>query len=249
MRRALATHGLLSRRPAARRALLKIDGQAVEVTMRLNPRARRLIVKVHPSTGEISVIAPSQRALDRALDFAQGEAPWISRQLARVPKPVPLSPGARIPFKGREHLIVKGESGRRPVTHDAQGAVIRVSGRDEHAPRRLLDFLKREAREVLEQRSLDYAARIDAKVRRVSVRDTASRWGSCSAKKTISYCWRLILAPDFVLDYVVAHEVAHLREMNHGPRFWKLVRALAPDIETPQAWLKKHGTALHRYGA
>ncbi|MEI9885682.1 MAG: SprT family zinc-dependent metalloprotease [Rhizomicrobium sp.] len=236
---------LASRR--APQALLRIDGRAVEVTMRLNPRARRLIVKVHPSTGEVSVIAPSQRALDRALDFAQGEAPWIARQLARVPKKVTLGPGARLPFRGREHLVMRGEGG--PVRHDADESVLRVSGRDEHVPRRLTDFLKREARRVLEPLSHDYAARIGAKVRRVTVRDTASRWGSCSANKTISYCWRLILAPDFVLDYVVAHEVAHLREMNHGPRFWALVRTLVPDIAAPQAWLRKNGTLLHRYGA
>jgi predicted metal-dependent hydrolase len=241
MRSSLAT------RRRASPALLRIDGRAVEVTMRLNPRARRLIVKVHPSTGEVSVIAPSQRALDRALDFAQGEAPWIARQLARVPKKVHLAPGQRIPFRGREHLIVKADSG--PVCADIDAALIRVGGRDEHAPRRLTDFLKREARREMEALSRDYAAKIDAKVRRVTVRDTASRWGSCSANKSISYCWRLILAPAFVLEYVVAHEVAHLREMNHGPRFWKLVRTLVADIETPQLWLKKNGTALHRYGA
>jgi hypothetical protein len=247
MRQRLATRP--SSKRSARRELLRIDGRAVEVTMRLNPRARRLIVKVHPSTGEISVIAPSQRALDRALDFAQGEAPWIAQQLARVPKRVALSPGQRIPFRGREHLIMPGESGRGAVVADADAALIRVSGRAEHAPRRLVDFLKREARREMETLSRDYAGRIDAKVRRVTVRDTASRWGSCSANKSISYCWRLILAPAFVLEYVVAHEVAHLREMNHGPRFWKLVRSLVPDIETPQLWLKKNGTALHRYGA
>jgi predicted metal-dependent hydrolase len=241
MRRPLATR-------RARRELLRIEGRPVEVTMRLNPRARRLIVKVHPSTGEISVIAPSQRALDRALDFAQGEAPWIARQLARVPTPVALRPGARIPFRGREHLIVRHETGRGLAAHDPHENVIRIGGEDAHAPRRLLDFLKREARKVLEERTKDYAGRIDSRVRRVTVRDTASRWGSCSAAKCISYCWRLILAPDFVLDYVVAHEVAHLREMNHGPRFWKLVRQLCADIETPQRWLRKNGTALHRYG-
>jgi predicted metal-dependent hydrolase len=239
MRSSLAT-----RRPLS---LLRIDGRAVEVTMRLNPRARRLIVKVHPSTGEISVIAPSQRALDRAMDFAQGEAPWIARQLARVPQRVALTLGQTIPFRGREHLILRGERG--PVTVDAEGAILRVGGRDEHVPRRLLDFLKREARLQMEALSRDYAARLDAKVRRVTVRDTASRWGSCSANKSLSYCWRLVLAPPFVLEYVVAHEVAHLREMNHGPRFWRLVRTLVADIETPQAWLKKHGTGLHRYGA
>ncbi len=230
-----------------RRELLKIDGRAVEVTMRLNPRARRLIVKVHPSTGEVTVVAPSQRALDRALDFARGETPWIARQLARVPKPIALRPGAVIPFRGREHEIVKGE-GRGPAVHDPKEHVIRVGGAEEHAPRRLGDFLKREARKLLETRTREYAARIDARVKRVTVRDTSSRWGSCSTAKCISYSWRLILAPEFVLDYVVAHEVAHLREMNHSPRFWRVVKSLAPDIESPQAWLRKNGAGLHRYG-
>ena len=239
MRRAVATR-------KARTELLAIDGRQVEVKMRLNPRARRLIVKVHPSTGEVTVVAPSQRALDRALDFAQGEAPWIARQLARVPKAIALIPGARIPFRGREHVIVRGEG---PTICEAEPARIRISGREEFVPRRLADFLKREARKVLDERTRDYAARIDAKVRRVSVRDTSSRWGSCSTARNISYCWRLILAPDFVLDYVVAHEVAHLREMNHGPRFWRLVREIVSDVDTPQRWLRKNGTILHRYGA
>lgn len=242
MRKALAT------RRGSKRELLRIEGRAVEVTMRLNPRARRLIVKVHPSTGEVTVVAPSQRALDRALDFARGEAPWIARQLARVPQPIHLVPGARIPFQGIERFILKGESGRGPVWQDEAGD-LRVSGRDEFVPRRLLDFLKREARKTLEARSLEFAARLGAKPRRIAVRDTASRWGSCSASKSISYSWRLILAPADVFDYVVAHEIAHLREMNHGPRFWQLVRSLVLDIDTPQAWLKKNGVALHRYAA
>ncbi len=242
MRQSVAT------RRASKRELLRIDGRAVEVTMRLNPRARRLIVKVHPSTGEVTVVAPSQRALDRALDFARGETPWIARQLARVPKTIPLAPGAYIPFLGVERPILMGESGISPVWQDEDGT-IRVSGRAEHAPRRLLDFLKREARRTLEARSVAFAARIGARPRRIAVRDTASRWGSCSVTKSISYSWRLIFAPSFVLDYVVAHEVAHLREMNHGPRFWRLVRSLVPDIDVPQAWLKKNGVALHRYAA
>ncbi|MEI9990296.1 MAG: SprT family zinc-dependent metalloprotease [Rhizomicrobium sp.] len=240
MRKPLATRG-------HRRELLKIDGRAVEVTMRLNPRARKLIVKVNPSTGEVTVVAPSQRALDRALDFARGETPWIARQLARVPKPIALVPGARIPFRGREHEIVKCDR-NGPAVLDPDRAAIRVGGQDVYAPRRLADFLKREARRVLEARTREYAARIDARVRRVTVRDTSSRWGSCSTSRCISYSWRLILAPEFVLDYVVAHEVGHLREMNHSPRFWRVVKGLVPDIETPQAWLRKNGAGLHRYG-
>jgi predicted metal-dependent hydrolase len=239
----------MASRQAPTRALLRIDGRAVEVTMRLNPRARRLIVKVHPSTGEVTVVAPSQRSLDRALDFARGETPWIARQLARVPKQIHLAPGARIPFRGIERVVLHTEAaGCGSVWQDEDGH-IRVSGRVEHGPRRLLDFLKREARKILAARSLEFAERLGARPSRIAVRDTASRWGSCSVTKSISYSWRLILAPDFVLDYVVAHEVAHLIELNHGPRFWRLVKLLTPDIVAPQVWLRKNGVALHRYAA
>jgi len=238
----------LASRHGSKRELLRIDGRAVEVTMRLNPRARRLIVKVHPSTGEVTVVAPSRISLTRALDFARGETSWIARQLALVPKQVPLVSGARIPFRGVECLIVPAEKGRGPVWQDSDGH-LRVSGRAEHMPRRLIDFLKREARTSLERRSFEFAALLGTRPRRVTVRDTASRWGSCSANKSISYSWRLILAPAFVLDYVVAHETAHLLEMNHGPRFWRLVRSLTPEISTAQAWLKENGVMLHRYAA
>lgn len=233
-----------SGRQGSKRELLRIEGRPVEVTMRLNPRARRLIVKVHPSTGEVTVVAPSHRSLDRALDFARGETRWIARQLARVPQTVHLRVGASIPLRGRDCLIVKGETGS--VWQDEDGH-IRVNGRDEHVARRLLDFLKREARKTLEARAIAFAARLGTKPRRVAVRDTASRWGSCSVSRSISFSWRLILAPDFVLDYVVAHEVAHLIEMNHGVRFWRLVRSLVADIDAPQEWLKRNGVALHRY--
>ena len=229
-----------------RRELLKIDGRPVDVTIRLNPRARRLIVKVHPSTGEVSVVAPSQRSLDRALEFARGEQAWIARQLAHVPKPVTLMPGAVVPLRGREHVIHQCDEGPAPVWV-GEDNVIRVTGRKEHAPRRLLDFFKREARRTLEAKTLEFATRLGTQPKRISVRDTASRWGSCSVARTISYSWRLIFAPAFVLDYVVAHEVAHLKEMNHGPRFWKLVHELVDDVKRPQAWLRKHGVSLHRY--
>ncbi len=243
MRRLKATRSRM-----VHRELLKIEGRPVDVTVRLNPRARRLIVKVHPSTGEVTVVAPSQRALDRALDFARGEEAWIARRLAEVPKAVALATGSRLPYRGREHVIREGRDGPSPVWID-EGDIIRVSGRPEHAPRRLLDFLKREAKRELEARTQEYAKKLGAKPSKISVRDTASRWGSCSVARSISFSWRLILAPAFVLDYVVAHEVAHLREMNHGPRFWKLVGGLVDDVKRPQAWLRKNGVSLHRYAA
>lgn len=234
-------------RQQPRRELLRIDGKPVEVTVRLNPRARRLIVKVHPSTGEVSVVAPSRRSLDHALEFARSESSWIARRLAHVPEPIDLEPGARIPFRGQDHAIVTAARGPAPVWIDRAQRNICIAGHGTHAPRRLLDFLKREARRVLDARALEFAERIGVRPKRITVRDTASRWGSCSTTRALSFSWRLILAPAFVLDYVVAHEVAHLRHMNHGPRFWSLVKELVGDVEKPQAWLSQNGPLLHRY--
>ena len=239
----------LATRRGSKRELLRIEGRAVEVTMRLNPRARRLIVKVHPSTGEVTVVAPSQRALgSRPRLCARRNA--LDRAAARSGAEAASrwSLGARVPFQGIERTILRGEPGNGPVWQDEAGNLC-VTGREEFAPRRVLDFLKREARRSLESRSIEFAASLGTKPHRIAIRDTASRWGSCSASKSISFSWRLILAPAYVFDYVVAHEVAHLREMNHGPRFWRLVRSLVADIEAPQAWLRKNGAALHRYAA
>ncbi len=229
---------------------LAIDGAPVEVKLRLNPRARRVIVKVHPGTGEVTVVAPSRRGLSHALEFARGEHDWIARQRARVPEAVALAPGAKLPFRGQGHDVRhSGTRGPSPVWRDGQAQVIWVTGRAEHAPRRILDFLKREARALCEAQALAYGAMIGVAPSRITMRDTASRWGSCSAARAISFSWRLIFAPDFVRDYVVAHEVAHLKEMNHGPRFWKLVEKLHPDFKSAQAWLRTHGRQLQRYKA
>ena len=219
----------------------------LEVRVRLNPRARRMIVKVNPATGEVSVTAPSRRGLAHALDFARGEKDWIAGQLAKAPGPVALAAGATVPFKGQGHEIRAAAKGPAPVWREE--GVIWVRGRAAHAPRRVLDFLKSEARKTFEARALDHAARLGVKPSRITVRDTASRWGSCSSGRSLSFSWRLILAPDFVLDYVVAHEVAHLREMNHSARFWAHVKSLVADIEAPQRWLKAHGRELQRYAA
>jgi predicted metal-dependent hydrolase len=230
-----------------RRELLKIDGRMLEVSLRLNPRARRMIVKVNPATGEVVVTAPSRRGLAHALDFARGEKEWIANQLAKVPGPVVLVPGATVPFRGKPHEIRAAGRGPAPVWRE--DGIIWVRGREAHASRRVLDFLKREARALFEARALDYAALLDARPSRITVRDTASRWGSCSSTRSLSFSWRLILAPDFVLDYVVAHEVAHLREMNHSARFWAHVRKIVPELDAPQDWLKLHGRELQRYAA
>ncbi|MBV9550078.1 MAG: M48 family metallopeptidase [Alphaproteobacteria bacterium] len=236
--------------PAGEVLHLAIDGAPVEVKLRLNPRARRIIVKVHPATGEVTVVAPSRRGLKHALDFARGEQDWIARQRARVPGPVTLAAGVKLPFRGISHEVRHSSSkGPAPVWRDANTQVIWVTGRAEHASRRILDFLKREARGLCEAKALAHGALIGVTPSRITMRDTASRWGSCSTSRALSFSWRLIFAPDAVRDYVVAHEVAHLREMNHGPRFWKLVEKLHPEFKAAQAWLRTHGKNLQRYKA
>ena len=124
-----------------------------------------------------------------------------------------------------------------------------VSGDERHAPRRLADWLQNEARTDLVKRVEHHAAALDCSPKRLSVRDQSTRWGSCSTSGTLSFSWRLIFAPGFVLDYVAAHEVAHLREMNHSQRFWRLVRQTVPEMQRARAWLKQNGAELHRFGA
>ncbi len=231
---------------AVRRELLAVEGADVAVNVRLSPRARRIVMRVHPSTGEVTVTAPSRGGAGPALAFVRGETQWIARQLKRIPTPVALMPGAVVPFLGVSHPIRHSLS-RGPAPVWAVDGAILVSGRMEHAPRRLADFFKREAKTLFAARAVEYAARLGARPSRISVRDTRSRWGSCSQDGSLSFSWRLIFAPEFVRDYVVAHEVAHLKEMNHSARFWAHVKILSPDMTRARQWLRDHGRSLLRY--
>ena len=223
-----------------------MDGVDVAVSVKLNPRARRIVLRVNPATGEVVVTAPARGGPAPALAFARRETLWISRQLQRMPEKVPLLPGAEVPYLGFSHPICHSAA-RGPAPVWIEDGALMVSGRIEHAPRRLLDFFKREARRLLATRAVEYAARLGTRPQRISVRDTKSRWGSCSQQGALSFCWRLIFAPDYVRDYVVAHEVAHLKEMNHSPRFWAQVKILSPDSARARQWLRDHGRDLLRY--
>ena len=156
-----------------------------------------------------------------------------------------------MPLRGVPHRITHRRGARGTVWTETDGDGLRllcVAGETAHINRRIGDFLRREAKREVEAASLRYASELGVSIRRVSVRDQASRWGSCSTAGVLSYSWRLILAPNFVLNYLAAHEVAHLVEMNHSVRFWRLVRRLFPDHERAKVWLDVHGSDLHRYG-
>jgi predicted metal-dependent hydrolase len=244
---------------------LDIDGRTVPVTARHNPRARRIIVRVDLAAGSVQVTSPSRRGMANALKFAHEQREWIAERLEQVPPPVPFKSGARIPFRGKEHLIRHigtrraealgvGETTRGPVwrvrSADTGGLPeIRVTGHPDFVQRRVTEWLKTQARLELNEKALGYAEMFDVRPSRITMRDQTSRWGSCSPSRALSFSWRLVMAPGHVLDYVAAHEVAHLRHMNHGPRFWALVREAIPNFEPAKNWLEIHGPGLHRYGA
>lgn len=224
---------------------LKLQGRDVDVAVRVNRRARRISLRVDPADGRVVLVLPASRARAEGLRFAQTKAAWLLARLADVPPRQPFADGAVAPLLGRAHVVRHDPHGRGVRVLDGE---IRVPGRPEHMARRLKDWLKLEARRDLSARAIALAERIEARVTRVTVRESRTRWGSCTRGGRLSFCWRLILAPEHVIDYVVAHEVAHLRHMNHGPRFWKLVGELCPGHAEARAWLRAKGAQLHRYG-
>jgi len=217
------------------------------LSIRVNPRARRLLLRIDAAARTIELVLPHGIPAEHGLKFLDAQRGWIAARLDALPQTVPFVEGAVVPVFGVPHRI-------RRVADPAAAPVaiidgeIRVRSEPAHLPRRVRDHLANLAARELARRSRDYAARIDKRVARVTVRDTKSRWGSCSSTGNLSFSWRLVFAPEDVVDYVVAHEVAHLAEMNHGPRFWKLVRGLTPDTATPRAWLKRHRSELLSYG-
>lgn len=225
---------------------LDIDGRSLPVTVRLDRRARRIAVRVDPSRGVILVTSPPRAGVERALGFAASQGDWILRRLARVPDAVPFDDGAIVPLEGRD-LVIRHQPDRRGAVW-VDGDTLQVAGAEAHVARRVRDWLKEQGRRRLSERAAVHAATIGARIQRVQVRDTVSRWGSCSATGVLSFSWRLILAPPFVLDYVAAHEVCHLRHMDHSSRFWDLCAGLVGDCDRPRTWLKVYGARLHRYG-
>ena len=248
----MATRALLYRRPAEPATLLvKHGSQVFAIRLRRHRRARRYTLRIHPTDREAILTMPPRGTIMEAKDFAQLHGGWIAARLGRLPKAAPFQAGTVIPLRGVPHRIVHRAGERGTVwteTRDSGEKILCVAGGYDHMDRRVHDFLKREARKDLHKASIAYAADLGVRVRRVSIRDQSSRWGSCTSAGSLSYSWRLILAPPYVLDYLAAHEVAHLVEMNHSPRFWRVVGRICDHVERAKRWLDTYGNDLHRYG-
>jgi predicted metal-dependent hydrolase len=229
-----------------RRLILDIDGRAVPLRMVRHPRARRLILRLDPQHGGVTVTLPPWAGWAEGADMAVRERVWIGSRVSTFPVPHPFADGAIVPFLGKDHRI-RHVGGRGVPVRRAEGE-LQVSGEPEHLPRRLTDWLKAQARAEIESLAHAKAAILGRRVARVTVRDTRSRWGSCSVSGRLSFCWRLVLAPRWILDYVVAHEVAHLRHHDHSPAFWATVARLTDRVDAAREWLRRNGPGLHLYG-
>jgi len=248
----MATRALLYRRPHEPSTLLIRHGsQFFTIRLRRHRRARRYTLRIHPTDREAILTIPPRGTMAEAKDFAQLHGGWIAARLGRLPKAVPFQPGTIVPLRGAPYRIVH-RAGERGVvwteTRDSGEKILCVAGDSEFIDRRVHDFLKREARRDLQKSAQAYADALGVRVKRLSIRDQSSRWGSCTSAGSLSFSWRLILAPPFVLDYLAAHEVAHLVEMNHSARFWRTVARICPSVERAKKWLDTSGNDLHRYG-
>jgi predicted metal-dependent hydrolase len=243
---------LLYRRPSEPPAIsVTFDREIYLVRVRRHRQARRYTLRIQSATREVVLTMPPRGSLKQAREFAQKHGGWIAARLGRLPEPAPFAPGAVIPLRGVDHHIVHRHGSRGTVWTEIDDNGVRllcVAGQAPYISRRISDFLKREVKRDLEIASRRAAGDLGATFKRVSIRDPSSRWGSCSTTGVLSYSWRLIFAPPFVLDYLAAHEAAHLIEMNHSQRFWRVVERVCPHVARAKAWLDAHGSNLHRYG-
>lgn len=226
---------------------IDVNGRAMPLTIRQNLRATRMTLRIEPGGRSLKMTIPAglpEREVNAFLDRHQG---WLMTKLARFSGESVLEDGGTILLRGVAHRIERTGKMRgltETVMIDGE-PVLRVSGAEEHLGRRIADFLKKEARRDIEHRVAIHARDVGRKVKSLSFKDTRSRWGSCAADGSLSFSWRIVMAPPKVIDYLAAHEVAHLREMNHGPDFWSLCEKLCPGMEDAKRWLKRNGTMLH----
>lgn len=221
--------------------VLKVGAPEMVVNLRRNKRAKRLTLRVSSVDGTPVLTLPPRVALREAQKFLDRQEDWLRERLNAAPERVVVRVGVPIPFLG-EKLVVATHSKARTTL--APGHILTPISK--HTGKSVERFLKTRARIAVTDFSIKYASELGQDFGRISLRDPRSRWGSCSSEGNLMYSWRLILAPSKVLEYVVAHEIAHLAEMNHSVAFWQVVARLMPEYRQHQNWLKQNGAILHR---
>jgi len=221
------------------------SGERITLCVRRSRRARRFLLHVD-FAGMAELVIPRRAAFADGMAFAREKASWIETHLAAVPRPVPFTDGHSFPLLGETLRIRHVEQLFEDFWRKRSDLFV-ACARPE-LPRRVESWLRAEAGRQIRARARDKADFIDRRIGRITLGDTRSQWGSCSHRGNLNFSWRLVMAPEPVLDYVVAHEVAHLAELNHTRRFWTIVEGLCADVAGSRAWLRRHGAELHRYG-
>jgi predicted metal-dependent hydrolase len=219
------------------------------VQIKHSPRARRLALRLDPKERIINLIVPRGVSEVRALSFAAEQQGWIMKQISKMPKPISYENGTTIPILGQNtNINIVYDSTLKRTSISLQDNELLVSTNKEDPSGRIQRFLKNLAHETIEKLSREKAIVLGKRVKSITLRDTKSRWGSCSSDGKLSFSWRLIHAPYESLDYVVAHEVAHLKHMDHSPRFWATCEKLSSDYEDGKGWMRDNAHQLMRYG-
>ncbi len=213
----------------------------VDITLRRSARSKRFSLRVSSLDGRVTLSLPLRAREAEAMAFAKAQEGWLRAALARMALPAVVGIGTVLPVEGQMLTLVSGPGRGVRVA----GTVMVVPGDPAQAGAHVAGFLKAQARARLMAASHHYAGLLGVEFNRITLRDTRSRWGSCSASGGLMYSWRLILAPPSVLSYVAAHEVAHLVQMNHSAAFWSTVAKVHPDWQKQRAWLHAQGQALH----
>lgn len=239
-----------SPKPAATTFEVDVAGRRVPVLMRRNARAKRYTLRLDPRRDGAVVTLPKRGTVAEAKAFVSRHLDWLANRIGETAPASRLVDGGTVPIRGVVHRIQAAGSARGLTRTAVQAGepVLLVPGDTVHLTRRILDHLKAEARRDLTEAVERHARILGVSPSAIRLKDTASRWGSASSRGTLSFSWRLVMAPPFVLDYLAAHEVEHLKEMNHSDAFWRLCVALAPRTDEAKAWLKQNGRMLHQVG-
>lgn len=219
------------------------------VTVKRSKRAKRVALRLDPIERVINLVVPHKMPLHKAYYFAQEHEDWVREHLANMSEKITFENGAQIPIFGEDiTLNIEQSSLYRKTNITREDFTIEVTTPLDDPSDKIKAFLKKHAKQGLADMATEKADRINKEITAISVKDTKSRWGSCAQDGALSFSWRLIFAPYVAIDYVVAHEVAHLRHMNHGPAFWALCESLCEDYKMGKSWMKKNGSDLMRYG-
>ncbi len=225
------------------------NGQTTPFRLEINARARRISVRIDSKHHEAVIVSPNKRSVNAALNFAEDRVDWIASKLSELPRRNALNIGDTALYRGDLYVIEPALSGRsvRIDVTDGERRIL-VPGKPDTAGQRVVGFLRASARSDFSERVAIHAQTLNVRPASISIKDTRTRWGSCSSRGNLNFSWRLICAPSFVLDYVAAHECAHLIEMNHSKAFWNLVDKCIADVPRARRWLNDNGQALHAIG-